>query len=166
MSETEQTTINQTEQGSIIKEQDIPQEEKAFLTDTTAKTVWMKTKTGKEFIKMNYIEMLAKKAYPLFEKLQHKESLELFDFKYTYYDQTDQNGNKVPDSVGSVYRYPKGSGGGSRPQYKKTYMRKVFQGLLDPTNEKLADPNGKWRPINSHYDSEAREVIYTIYWDE
>lgn len=165
MSETEQTTINQTEQGSMIKEQDIPQEEKAFLTDTTAKTVWMKTKTGKEFIKMNYIEMLAKKAYPLFEKLQHKESLELFDFKYTYYDQTDQAGNKVPDSVGSVYRYPKGSGS-SRPQFKPRYAKQVFKGLEGPTNEKLADPNGKWKVITSHYDQNEREVIFTLVREE
>lgn len=164
MSETTEI-MNKLEQSSEIQEKDIPQEEKAFLTDTSTKTVWMKTKTGKDFLKMNYIEMLAKNAYPIFAKLKHTESTELFGFKYTYYDQTDQQGNKVPDGVGSVYRYPKGAGGG-KPQFKQKYSKEVYQGLTEDTNKKLAEPNGKWIVVGSHWDVERRETVWNLHWFE
>lgn len=163
MSELSTESITNKEQGSI-KEQDIPEKEKAFLTDTTSQ-VWMKTNTGKIYLPLNYMKMFAEKAYPLFEKLKHKENIELFGFSYSYYDQTDSQGNKIPDSIGRVYRYPKGTGGG-KPQYKVRYAKQVFKGLEGPTNEKLADPNGKWKVITSHYDPNEREVIFTLVREE
>lgn len=159
--ETELITNNEQQE---IKEQDIPQNEKEFLTDTTSQ-MWMKTNTGKIYINANYIEPLAKTAAPLFQKLKHKESIDLFGFTYTYYDQTDQNGNKIPNSIGRIYRYQKGSGGG-KSQFKQKYSRNVYQGLTDDTNAKLADPNGKWIVVGSHWDTERRETIWNLHWFE
>jgi hypothetical protein len=169
MSNQQETEVKNIEQGSeeIIKEQDIPQEEKAFLTDTSPTTVWMKTKTGKDYCKMNMIRAIAKVALPLFERLKHSESMELLNFKFTYYDQTDQAGNKIPDGVGSVYRYPKGSGSiGGKPQFKPKYVKEFYRGLTEDTNELLAQPNSKWVYKNSFWDEEKKVVIILVCREE
>jgi hypothetical protein len=167
----ETETKNNNQEQQIIKEQDIPEKEKAFLTDTTSQ-MWMKTNTGKTYIQANYIQPFAETAAPLFQKLKHKESIDLFGYTYTYYDDTDSQGNKKPDSIGRVYRYPKGlGGGGTKAQFipKRTKSVKVVP--HDASDQFLAlDPNHHWKLVGHEYHQsdipEERKILLIFEWVE
>ena len=168
-----ETELIKQEQTSSIKEKDIPENEKLFLIDTSAQTVWMKTKSGKDFCQMNMIRALAQVASPLFEKLKHEESMELFDFRYIYYDATDTNGNKIPDGIGRVYRYPKGSnsGGSGKSQFIPKRTKDVEVIPFRKKKEFLAaDPNHHWKLVGHEYHQsdipEEREMLLIFEWVE
>ena len=152
------STELKTEQVELSQED----KEKAFLTDTSEKTVWTKTNSGHK-CPMNLISMLAPNYSNKLNELNDKETVDLFGYTFKYYAPKDDAGNLKPDTNKMIYRFQSKTGSGTgKPQFRPKRTEEVFEGLFPQVQIELAKPDSKWKLFATHLNPNDGTILYVL----